>query len=206
METLACTRNSDAYHALTLHHFAAEHAHYYTLKDSSLKDRLLDIRCNHQDYVGRREHNVLYLDWLNAKRLIEVRYLINLKTVCGQMQIFYRGQRLSLIASFDGLEINMIDGIVWVHIPYTKDKHNLIAALGWEELIDQEMRMYLEHLFLVSGFQTAMLTMSDGTFVRTLSHEYESKAVDRYRLLDSYADFQEQLHDMQDARKQHKFE
>lgn len=197
MDTLKCSRNSEAYHRQTLYTYAAEHAHYYTIQDESLRHRLLDLRTEQQSYHGFPASNILHMDHLLARKLIEVRYCLDLKPLCARRLVKWRDESLMLSGCFDGLENGRAGGIVWIHIPYTAEKHNTIAALGWSEFLDRQTRMYIEHLMLISGSHDAMLTMSDGTFARTLSHEYETGTADRFALLDHYVAFERELKALQ---------
>ncbi len=200
MELLNCGRNSEAYHRQTLYTYAAEHAHYYWLNDPDMRTKLLDIRSNQESYQGFPETNVFHLDRPLAQQLIEVRYCMDLKPVCARHTIQWRDHHITLSGRFDGLENGRKGGMVWVHIPYSKEKHGLIASLGWSEFLDRPTRLYLEHLMLISESRECMVTMSDGTFANTITHEYETVTSERFNLLDCYATFEADLKALQSIK------
>lgn len=203
MQILQFGRYSRAYHKLMHSTFAAEHAHLYLHHDEMVQQRMMRMRTpkNEFDQLVFNEKNLFHLDRLTAKDLIERRYCLDLKSFCAQREMLWRDQLITLSGCIDGLDGGLSGGELWVHIPYTPHKHNVIALCGWSEYLDRSTRLYIEHLLLLCQSDNALLSLSDGTFANTMSYQYKTDMRTRIALLYQYSEMQAQINAINSRKK-----
>lgn len=180
-----------------LNHFTASEAPAMMNQSKFMsRNQLLDLKKGWQSNPNSSFKEQLFQDGHDyedaARRIIEIDILSELLPLIGSRNI----QKMELLASFDGINIERKQQ--WEHKGYNET----LAENVRNSRLEPHYYWQLEHQMLVSGFESCMFTVSDGTIDKMVSMHYKSVPERRLEIIAGWKQFESDLENHQLEAKQ----